>query len=141
MTRVGAENIVDLNAYPIGGPGSHRAQRLIDRARREFSETGFCALPGFIRPDALTGMAAEANDLAPDAYYCRQSHDVYLDAGDENRPQETFVGSVACDLLPEAALLRTLYGWDPLEDFIAAVLQKSAGGGTWPNCPSRRGRC
>ena len=123
MTRTGAENIVDLDAYPIAGGESERHD-IVDRARREFSATGFCVLPGFIRPDALARMAAEANDLAPDAYYCRQTHDVYLDAGEESRREETFVGSVACDLLPETALLRTLYEWDPLKGTIAAVLEK-----------------
>jgi len=121
---VGAEDIVDLNAYPIADDDDDAARRLVAEACGQFDDTGFCVLPGFIRPDALADMVAEANDLAPLTYYCRQSHDVYLGTGEHGPLEETFVGSVAYDLLPDTALLRALYDWDPLKDFIAAVLRK-----------------
>ena len=88
-------------------------------------------LNGFIRPEALKHLAAEAEGLSAKAYFCKSTHNAYLTEEDgldgddvRARQEDTYVGSVAYDLIPPSAALRRLYTWDPLRDFIGAVLGK-----------------
>ena len=130
--RIEPAEMVDLDRYPMAAPASAEGAAFVARCRREYLETGLCALPGFIRDDALAGLADEANSLEGEAYFCNSSHTPYLDAGAPelpdsdaaNRREQTYVGSVAYDLIPPDSALRRLYLWDPLRDFIGGVLGK-----------------
>ena len=127
---ISAEQMVDLGRYPIADLERPDSAEFAARCRQTYLETGLCALHGFIRPDALNQLATEATALAPKAYFCKSTHNAYLteeeDGSSEvrNRQEETYVGSVAYDLIPEEAALKRLYQWDPLRDFIGAVLGK-----------------
>ena len=89
-------------------------------------------LPGFIRPEAQPLLAAQANAVADRAFFCDSSHNAYLDdasvSGHNSQAsmlmEETCVGSVAYDNIGQNSMLRQLYLWDPLTDFLAAVLGK-----------------
>ena len=132
QSALSAANMVDLQRYPIENLNDPRGARFAEDCRRQFAETGLCALHDFIRPEALAVLANEARSLSDKAYFCRSTHNAYL-TGDEDsaagadvrtRQEETYVGSVAYDLIPEQAALKKLYQWDPLRDFIGKVLGK-----------------
>lgn len=128
----GATDIVNLSRYPIDDIRSAESVACVDQCRQEFLETGLCALPNFIKPEALSGLATEANAVADRAYFCKSSHNAYLTDNDSSLPEDdvarrqeqTFVGSVAYDRIGEDSSLRRLYLWDPLLRFIGAVLGK-----------------
>lgn len=126
-----AKDMVDLERYPIADLTSTEGADFAARCRQQYESTGLCALHGFIRPAALSRLAAEAERLSDKAYFCKSTHNAYLTEeegleGDDvrSRQEETYVGSVAYDLIPQNAGLRQLYNWDPLRDFIGAVLGK-----------------
>ena len=127
-----ADRMIDLARYPIEDLTSDEGAEFARNSKRQFEETGLCMLPGFVRPDALERLAEEANGIADKAYYCRSTHNPYLQLDDRTLPEghakrrqeHTYVGSVAYDLVPEDGVLRRLYDWDPLKDFIAAVMGK-----------------
>ncbi len=126
-----AENMVDLARYPIADLTSEQGAKFAGECRQQYESTGLCMLHGFIKPSALQQMASEAEALSGKAYFCKSTHNAYLTEeegleGDDvrARQEETYVGSVAYDLIPESASLRQLYNWDPLRDFIGAVLGK-----------------
>ncbi len=127
-----AESMVDLARYPIDRPDGPDGNRLAADCRQRFMDTGLCMLPGFIRPEALEAMIAETGPITDRAYFCRSTHNAYLEPDDDafppdhprRRPGETFVGSIAYDLFPADSALGRLYDWDPLKDFIGAVLGK-----------------
>ncbi len=126
-----AEDMVDLARYPIADLMSAEGTAFAEKCRNDYETTGLCALHGFITPDAVQHLAAEAEGLSHRAYYCKSTHNAYLTEEDglaggdvRARQEETYVGSVAYDLIPEDAGLRRLYQWDPLRDFIGAVLGK-----------------
>lgn len=127
-----ADRMIDLARYPIEDLTSDEGAEFARSSRRQFEETGLCMLPGFVRPEALESLAEEANGVADKAYYCRSTHNPYLQLDDQalpeghakRRQEHTYVGSVAYDLVPEDGVLRRLYDWDPLKDFIAAVMGK-----------------
>lgn len=126
------EQMVNLKRYPIADPHSEAAKAFAARCNKEFAETGLCMLPDFTNEDALTLLADEANGFAKDAFFCKNTHNAYLteDVGElpeddiERRQEQTFVGSVAYDVIPGDSRLRALYQWDPLMEFIGSVLGK-----------------
>jgi len=128
-----AEQMIDLERYPIEDLTSGEGAEFARLSRRQFEETGLCMLPGFVRSQALDTLADEANGVAGQAYFCRSTHNPYLQLDDASLPdghakrrqEHTYVGSVAYDLVPEDGVLRRLYDWDPLKNFIAAVMGKT----------------
>lgn len=133
VTNPTAPDMIDLSRYPIADLASDAGQALAADCRRAFADNGICLLPDFVTPAARDLLAQESAALVERAFFCRNSHNAYLEPDDaafpadhpRRRKLETHVGSIAYDLFPEDTLLRRLYGWDPLKDFIGAVLDKS----------------
>ena len=135
---IDAAHMVNLERCPIDDPDSASGAAFRQACRRRFLEDGLCMLPEFVRPEALETLAKEANGSIGDAWFCESTHNVYLTQnglgnGNPGAPAEdvagrqkrTFVGSVPYDRIGEESLLRRLYLWDPLKNFVGAVLGKS----------------
>ena len=129
----GADRMVNLERYPIDNADSAGFAALVRMCRNRFVEDGLCTLPRFIRPAALEVLATEANGCAGDAWFCDGTHNVYLTQNDAHVPpddvarrqERTYVGSVPYDRIGADSSLRRLYLWDPLKNFVGAVLGKS----------------
>ena len=124
--------MVDLKAYPMVDLSTDPGREFALTCRDEYRQTGLCMLKGFIRPEALSLLAREANELAPRAYFCKSKHSPYLTeennpeaAGADKLMESTFVGSVAYDYIADSSHLKRLYLWDALKDFIGFVLGKN----------------
>lgn len=117
--------MVNLARYPIADADTADAAAFARQCREQYLADGLCVLPGFIRPAALEQLAAEANQVAGDAFFCKSTHNAYLSEDAAQHQEHTFVGSVAYDQIAADAGLRRLYQWDPLMRFIATVLGKS----------------
>jgi hypothetical protein len=125
---------VDLDRYPIEPLGDARAQALAAACRAQLAETGSCLLPGFLRPDAVARMAEEAAAVAPLAHrkpggrgataYLAPPDESFPEGHPRRRLQTSSVGAVAYDLIPRGSLVRALYEWDGLLEFLAASLGK-----------------
>ncbi len=124
--------LVDLDRYPIADLTDPRTQAAIARGRADLADDGLALLPGFVRAEALTAMAAEAQALAPRAYRRDEWYGVYSyesDAGDADLPAgharrrrfHSRMGAIAYDLLPADSSTRALYEWPALTRFVAAV--------------------
>lgn len=122
------ESVIDFERYPILDLSTADGRSFVDSCRQKYLDNGFCILPGFVRPQALQILAREANAVSDRAYFCHNTHNVYLTDDDGGRDEndiagiqeQTDVGSVAYDDIGESSLLRRLYQWDPLKDFIGA---------------------
>ena len=123
-------SLINLEHYPLNRLGSPEGARLVAQCHERLHRTGVCLLPGFVIPNALETMAEEARALEPEAYFCRNYHNAYLEPDDDAFPADhprrmrmyTSVGSIAYDQLPRHSALRNLYEWDPLVTFMGAVL-------------------
>ena len=135
---IDAAHMVNLERCPIDDPDSAGGGAFRQACRRRYLEDGLCMLAEFVRPEALETLAKEANGSIGDAWFCKSTHNVYLTQnglGNGNpgapaadvagRQERTFVGSVPYDRIGEESLLRRLYLWDPLKNFVSAVLGKS----------------
>jgi hypothetical protein len=102
----------------------------VARGRAQLEATGACEIPGFVRPEALPVLVEDARSLASLAFHSGGLGTAYLGLPDETcapgHPRrwlgEYSVGAVAYDLFPASSLVRRLYEWDPLMEWIAAIL-------------------
>jgi hypothetical protein len=125
---------IDLDRYPIAPLGSAKARELANACRAQLAATGSCLLPGFLTPQAVTMMAAEAAAVAPLAHrkaggraataYLGPPDESFPEAHPRRRLQTSSVGAIAYDLIPPRSLIRQLYAWDDLLTFLATALGK-----------------
>ena len=135
MSRT-TDTLIDLDRYPIRDLQAARAQAAIARGRAALATDGLALFPGFVRADALSAMAVEAEALVPLAYRRDEWYGVYSyesDAGDADLPAgharrrrfRSRMGAIAYDLLPADSRTRALYEWPELTRFVAAVTGES----------------
>jgi len=111
--------IVDLDRYPLGAAFAASCAQTLDG-------DGVLVLPDFIRPPALAQMQAEAEAGRKDAYFCAQSHSVYLTPPNPafglghaaNRQVVSSKGCICDDVVPAASPLRTLYDDEGFRTFV-----------------------
>lgn len=125
-------NLVDLERYPIAdldqGPGAN----FLAECQAQMEEHGWCNLDGFIREDALEALAAESNELLPNAPVLTIKRTIYQGAVDPDAPsddprrQEYMHKAVqlADDQIPKETLLQQLYQSELLTEFVRRVQQK-----------------
>jgi hypothetical protein len=115
------EDIVDLVRHPIGERDfGARCQAALDAE-------GVLVLEGFIRPVALATIREEAEAGQDQAYFCAQSHSVYLTPDDPSHPSDhpanrKVVSSKGCicdDEVSQNSPLRTLYDAPMFRKFIS----------------------
>ena len=125
-------NLIDLKRYPILHLDSESARALTRHCREQLDRSGACELPDFLKPDAVEMLVREGDELSALAYHSIASGTPYLEVPDPSLPEDhprrifdqTQVGVIAYDLFPADSILRRLFEWDPLMQFIAAALNK-----------------
>jgi hypothetical protein len=119
--------IVDVEKYPISDLNFQR------QCRTAIDEQGVVSLAQFIQKDALGEMLAESLRLRPQAYFCRQTHSVYLNSPVSSLPTDhplnrtvtTSKGCVCDDLIAPESALRTLYDSEMFRGFVKSVVGQS----------------
>jgi hypothetical protein len=120
---------VDLDRFPVHDLASPRGAAFLARCQAEIADSGACNLQGFIRAARVGEMTAEATALAPLAFRKDTRRNAYFTADDpalaSDHPLRAFfplkMAQLAADLIPSDAVVRRLYEWDPLTDFIRRV--------------------
>jgi len=129
----GVADLIDLERYPIHELDGADAQALVAECRDALRAEGACRLDGFVRPEAVERMAAEARGLAAQGYPNDDTHNCYFDDEiDESLPEDhprrirvrSAQKAVAMDLLPEDFGARRIYASGEVLAFVAAVLEK-----------------
>jgi len=121
-------DIVDLDRYPI------ETEAFGSTSAATLDATGVLVLEGFIRPAALAEMLAEAEAGQDQAYFCTQSHSVYLTPPDTafgadhpaNRQVESSKGCICDDVVPAASPLRALYDDTEFRNFVKQATGEEA---------------
>ena len=122
------DTIIDLTAHPITDDS------FAARCRDTLDQTGVLVLPDFITPSALAAMRAESEAGQKDAYFCSQSHSVYLTpenpefAADHpaNRSVISSKGCICDDVIEGNSPLRSLYDAPEFRAFVAHVTGEQA---------------
>ena len=121
-------DIVDTARYPL----SDSAFQAV--CRETLAETGALVLPGFLRPEATETVRREGEAKQDLAFFCSQSHNVYLTAPDSDYPDDhprnrEVVSSKGCitdDQIAQASPLRVLYDSPVFRGFLCAVLGEAS---------------
>jgi hypothetical protein len=129
---VAPADLVDLDRYPLLDVDGPRLTAVVDDARRELAATGACGLAGFVRPEAMPVVLADAESLALLAHRSGGLGNAYLRVPDPDLPEDHprrwtcpySLGAVAYDLFPPESPIRLLYEWDPMLRLIEAVLDR-----------------
>jgi hypothetical protein len=125
-------DLIDLNRYPILDLGSAAARELTRDCREQLDRTGACELPEFLTAHAVELLAREGDSFSGHAFHSVATGTPYLEVPEPSLPadhqrrivDQTYVGVIAYDQFPPESLLRRLFDWDPLMEFIAAALNK-----------------
>lgn len=124
-------DLIDLDRYPLDQPDSAAYAALVAQCQAMHREQDCANLTGFTRPDALLSLADEAKSLLEHGYQKSQLRTAMFDHGDPDKPEDHPAqrmfreGSLqlADDQIGKT-LIRTIYEWQPLTDFLAAVENK-----------------
>lgn len=122
-------DFIDLDRYPLDDLQSPQGRALLADIKRNMAERVIASLPGFLRPEALARMAAEAEALEPLAYRGPTEASPYFYnyraaadlPPDHPRLRKTprRLRQIAYDLIPPTTAIWQLYNWDPLTAFLA----------------------
>lgn len=126
--------IVDLERYPLGNPGSPAWERAVAAARQALRASGCCVLRGFVPAGRRNAVRRECLFVAGQARSCERAVNVYHTEPDPCLPPDhparrTMVRGgafVARDVIPAAFLIHRLYDSPPLLSFLAACLEVPA---------------
>ena len=130
VTRM--KQILDLGRFPLDRPDGVRGRALLARCRQELGDTGMFSLDGLIRPEALERCIAEVEPLfATEAFTHSREHNIYFDdelegleAGHPALGRLRTVNRTICGVRIPTSLITRVYEWQPLIDFLAAVMDK-----------------
>ncbi len=116
-----ALNLVDLDRYPIEQLDRAKGGEFLRACQEHMEEHGWCNFDGFVRPDALSALAAEANELLPTAEILTIKRNIYQGKVDPSVPEgdprrREYVHSavqLADDLIPAETLIQypAPYSW------------------------------
>ena len=121
-------SFVDTGRYPLTDAAFRAA------CRETLAETGVLVMPGFLLPEATESLRSEGEAKQDRAYFCSQSHNVYLTAPDPDYPADhprnrEVVSSKGCitdDQVGPDSALRALYDAEAFRGFLCAVLGETS---------------
>jgi hypothetical protein len=119
--------IFNFEKYPLGA-NSSQLQETIARCQQQLQTQGAFVLPDFIQTEALAALLSEVTSVTPTE--SEKNHTVFQLPPDPafaaDHPRNTMVfariGFVGRSLLPSTSLLNLMYDWDPLKDFLSAIV-------------------
>ena len=132
MTAIDVSDYVDLTRYPVDQPDGDECQALLDRVRGALRADGCAVLKGFVRPERIADLIAEADRVAPAAHRSFNRTNVYFTKNDPalpaDHPARKFYqrsnAFVPADNFGPESILRTLYEWPAFAPFIQAALEE-----------------
>jgi hypothetical protein len=83
-----AADVIDLERYPIDRLDSPEGLRLLEETRAALRAEGACQLHGFLRPQAVERLVAEALSKRELAYRTDDTHNVYFETSPDGLPDD-----------------------------------------------------
>ncbi len=125
-------DLIDLDRYPLDRIGSPAWQALIDDCKDQYARQGAANLHGFVRAEAIGPLAEEAKHLLRNGLkkkrlrtaFFHEDEPEYPEGHPRRRQWPDDVLQLAYDQIPDDAMIRTIYEWDPLTEFIRVVEER-----------------
>lgn len=124
--------LIDRTRYPISDLSGDGAQRVISSAREQIAAMGAAELPGFVTPDGVAKLVADAEALAERSHpsggmgtaWLEQPSDEWSTDHPRRHRMKYGVRAVGYDVIPYSSPLRQIYELPELTAFVAAILQR-----------------
>jgi len=125
-----ARDLIDLNRYPIATPGPGR-DAVLAAVRADLARDGCAVIKGFLTPEGVAALAAEAERVSGAGYRSESRTNAYFTKDDPSLPPDDprrrfFDRSnafIAADNFAEGGPLRSVYNAPGFDDFIRECLQ------------------
>jgi hypothetical protein len=124
-------NFIDLERYPINQNGPGR-DRLLAMVRAELAEDGCAVLKGFLTPEGVEAIAAEADSVHQFAHHSSGKSNPYFTKDDPNLPEadprrqffERSNAFIAADNFTPDGALRQVHNFPSFDGFIKDCLEE-----------------
>lgn len=128
MNETAIARIIDLDRYPIHRPNALSLSALMARGKAALESRALFVMEGFIRPEMISGMAAELEKLLPVSSRYDDSRIAYISA-DKDLPDEhprnvrhpSRYHQVLNYQIANDSPLRRVFYWQPLTDFLGEL--------------------
>lgn len=125
------ETLIDLNRYPVHQTGAAR-DTLLARIRADLAHDGCAVLKGFITPEGIKSLTAQAEGVADKGFRSFNRTNPYFTKDDpslpEHDPRRRFFdrsnGFIPADNFPKGSPLRALYEYPAMSAFIQDCLEE-----------------
>ncbi|CAF0995013.1 unnamed protein product [Rotaria sordida] len=124
--------LINYKTYPLHDRESNAYNQLILNSRQEFLSTGCLYLPHFLTNETLSTILNEINSIlinSPQTLYnsyVEHTDNLYNTSNSEknlNEIESSGKTIIAFDQIPNESLLRKIYSWNSLIDFITDIIQ------------------
>lgn len=130
MASIDPTDYIDLNRYPINTPSSSSYQKVLSDIHADLAEDGCAVLRGFIRPDRIPELIAEADTVAAKGHRSFSRTNAYFTQDDPSLPQshplrrfyDRSNSFIPADNFTGDTILRNIYEWPTFPKFIQAAL-------------------
>ncbi len=127
-----ALDLIDLDRYPIADLDNGRGAEFLMECQNCMDANGWCNLDGFLKPNALDALNAEANELLPTAEVLHVKRNIYQGAIDPSLPKDDprrmeiahIAVQLADDQISAKTRLKQLYHSDIVTEFVRRVQRK-----------------
>ena len=132
MSIAVARDYIDIERYPVDRPGGEEFERLLVGVRGQLDEDGCAVLKGFVRPQCIDELIAEADHTAPQGHRSFNRTNAYFTKDDATLPQshplrrfyDRSNSFVPADNFGPGSALRGIYEWPHFAPFIQAALHE-----------------
>ena len=123
-------DIINLDRYPLDNPADARLGALMNECRMQTESNALCLLPGFVWPEVVRQMANELESLIVNASRFDIKRQAYIEPVDPSLPDfhprkvahTTKYHQVLNYQVSNESLLRQLFYWQPLTDFLGKAM-------------------
>ncbi|CAF0844319.1 unnamed protein product [Adineta steineri] len=121
--------LINHNIYPLHDRQSNAYNQLVLNNREEFISTGCLYLPNFLTTITLSTILNEINFILNNSNenlfhsYVQHTENLYNTSKDFNEIESSSKTIIAFDQISNESLLRKIYSWNPLIDFLTDTIQ------------------
>ncbi|CAF2530605.1 unnamed protein product [Rotaria sp. Silwood2] len=124
--------LINCKTYPLHDRESNAYSKLILNSRKEFLSTGCLYLPHFLTTETRSNVLNEINSILTNSSrilynsYVEHTDNLYSTSNSEtsiNEHESSSKTIIAFDQIPNESLLRKIYSWNPLINFITDIIQ------------------
>ncbi|MFM8270690.1 MAG: hypothetical protein ACKN9V_10925 [Pseudomonadota bacterium] len=123
-------DFINLALYPIDDVENPVTQAMLARFQKQMKEEGVCVLPNFLSAPGLKNLVQESTAIAAESFHSQVRGNAYLEEIPNDLPEDhpmkmednTSLGVLAYDQIPQESGLRKIYQWKPFVDFVGKII-------------------